>query len=55
MKKNVLKKSLKLQVSRETLRFLEEPRLEAAHGGSLNGHTTNGLRACFEPASYCAC
>ena len=35
MKKTVLKKSLKLQLSRETLRGLEEPQLLEAKGGFL--------------------
>jgi hypothetical protein len=34
MKKDVLKKSLKLQLHRETLRTLEEPQLLGAVGGS---------------------
>ncbi len=53
MKKDVLKKSLKLRLNRETLLALEEPQLLAAFGGSFYGHTTNGYRNCFEPASYC--
>ena len=56
MKKNVLKKSLKFQLHRETLRALEEPQLLAAVvGGSPTGITGSPSPSpCFNRVT-CTC
>ncbi len=57
MKRNLLKTSLKLQLSRETLRTLAEPQLLKASGGNDTGLTCapeGGLR-CFIPGSRGTC
>ena len=57
MKRNLLKTSLKLQLSRETLRTLAEPQLLKASGGNDTGLTCapeGGLR-CFLPGSRGTC